>query len=64
VQFEASTAPDALAWRLDGAALPAGAQSLWKPTPGRHQLVLVDRDGNELDRVWFEVRGREPPAPP
>jgi penicillin-binding protein 1C len=64
VQFEASTAPDSLAWRLDGAALPAGAQSLWKPTPGRHQLVLVDRDGNELDRVWFEVRGREPPAPP
>ena len=30
---------------------------LWAPQPGRHDLVLVDAGGEELDRIRFEVRG-------
>jgi len=29
----------------------------WMPWPGKHVLVLQDKNGKELDRVRFEVRG-------
>jgi penicillin-binding protein 1C len=41
-------------WRLDGAEVEEGM--LWPPVPGRHELVLVNREGMEVDRVRFEVR--------
>ncbi|KFB68808.1 MAG: Membrane carboxypeptidase/penicillin-binding protein PbpC [Candidatus Accumulibacter vicinus] len=41
----------------DGTRLRADALQLWPPTPGRHEVVLVDAKGTELDRVRFEVRG-------
>ena len=43
---------------LIGAAnLAADAPQLWRPTPGRHVLRLVDEKGVELDRVQVTVRG-------
>ncbi len=45
-------------WQLDGETLGAPDQPvLWAPQPGRHDLVLVDAGGEEVDRVRFEVRG-------
>ena len=35
----------------------AEAPVLWRPTPGRHLLRLVDEKGFELDRVQVTVRG-------
>ena len=35
----------------------AQEQFLWRPTPGRHVLQLVDEKGVELDRVAVTVRG-------
>ncbi|HTN28538.1 MAG TPA: penicillin-binding protein 1C [Burkholderiales bacterium] len=47
-----------------GARLMIGAATytveepvLWRPTPGRHQLRLVDEKGAEIDRVQVTVRG-------
>jgi len=64
VRFEASVATESLGWRLDGETLEPAVDLLWKPRPGRHRLALVGADGQELDRVQFEVRGSEPPAAP
>jgi penicillin-binding protein 1C len=45
-------------WQLDGEALGSAEQSVWwAPQPGKHNLVLVDAIGLELDRIQFEVRG-------
>lgn len=52
-------------WILDGKALPVvkgkkPAADLgydWMPWPGRHLLVLQDRQGKVLDQLRFEVRG-------
>ena len=59
-------------WVLDGKALPVvkgkkPAADLgydWMPWPGRHLLVLQDRQGKVLDQLRFEVRGAvsKPPA--
>jgi penicillin-binding protein 1C len=35
----------------------AGEPFLWRPTPGRHVLRLVDGQGVELDRTMVTVRG-------
>jgi penicillin-binding protein 1C len=44
-------------WRIDGLALGrATHETLWRPSPGRHQLVLLDGNGGELEKVSFEVR--------
>lgn len=44
-------------WRLDGRLIGRGAALDWMPMPGRHELVLLDGRGRELQRVRFEVRG-------
>jgi penicillin-binding protein 1C len=36
---------------------PAAEPLLWRPTPGRHLLRLVDEKGAEFDRVSVTVRG-------
>ena len=40
-------------WQLDDARLEVPD---WAPTPGRHTLTLKNREGDDLDRVRFEVR--------
>ncbi len=50
--------PQGLRWQLDGEPLgTAGAHAGWQPVPGKHELVLLDGAGRELDRVTFTVRG-------
>jgi penicillin-binding protein 1C len=44
-------------WVLDGKALGTAERWRWAPWPGRHRLVLVGRDNQELQSVSFEVRG-------
>jgi hypothetical protein len=46
-----------IAWAMDGNDIGSGTDIGWKPTGGRHRLVLSDTQGNELDAVSFEVRG-------
>lgn len=44
-------------WRVDREALGSAAREvLWRPRPGRHRLILSDRNGHELEAVSFEVR--------
>ena len=45
------------AWVLDGKRLGNAKEWSWAPWPGRHELKLVSRDGQELQTVRFEVRG-------
>ena len=53
-----SHGPRDLHWRLDGTVIGStGAQPGWQPAPGRHELVLQDGEGRELDRINFTVRG-------
>ncbi|HEY0817291.1 MAG TPA: penicillin-binding protein 1C, partial [Rhizobacter sp.] len=44
-------------WVLDGKRIGEGARIAWAPWPGRHELQLLARDGREIQRVRFEVRG-------
>jgi penicillin-binding protein 1C len=59
VRFKPTQAGDGLRWRLNDEVLPTdyGGVALWKPAPGRYELVLSDANGVVLDRVRFEVRG-------
>lgn len=44
-------------WRVDDKAVGQASQEvLWRPSPGRHTLVLVDVGGREIDSVHFDVR--------
>ena len=56
LQLSGQAAPD-WQWRIDGLTLGRAAhETFWRPSPGRHQLVLVDGNGGELEKVSFEVR--------
>ncbi|REE92692.1 penicillin-binding protein 1C [Cupriavidus plantarum] len=61
VWFHASASTGEMAngvsWRLDGKPLGRGGELAWLPWPGRHQIELVDRGGNVVDRIGIEVRG-------
>ncbi|QHJ00796.1 penicillin-binding protein 1C [Xylophilus rhododendri] len=46
-----------LQWRIDGKPAGQGARLDWMPWPGRHRIVLADRQGVEQDSTWIEVRG-------
>ncbi|MFZ4538923.1 penicillin-binding protein 1C [Propionivibrio sp.] len=44
-------------WRID--AQPSGSAAsevLWRPSPGKHRLALVEANGHELEAIHFEVR--------
>ncbi len=41
----------------DGREAPAGRALLWLPEPGSREVLLKNAEGEELDRVRFEVRG-------
>jgi penicillin-binding protein 1C len=44
-------------WFIDGQRLGRAAHELlWRPSPGRHRLALVDASGRELESLSFEVR--------
>ena len=44
-------------WRVDGRTVGRATEELlWRPSPGRHRLALIDADGRELETVSFEVR--------
>lgn len=48
-----------LSWQLDGEALgQAGAAYPWRPTPGEHQLALVDANAKLVATTRFQVRGQ------
>lgn len=51
--LRASGMPAGAWWQLGGARL---SEPDWPLTRGRHELVLRDGEGRELDRVRFEVR--------
>lgn len=58
VRFVAAPQLPGQRWLLNGETVGTPDQPvLWAPQPGRHDLVLVDAGGEELDRVRFEVRG-------
>ena len=44
-------------WVLDGKPLGSAERVRWAPWPGRHRLVLLGGDKQELQSVSFEVRG-------
>jgi penicillin-binding protein 1C len=44
-------------WVLDGRRLGRSSSISWSPWPGRHELVLLGRDGRQVQTVRFEVRG-------
>jgi penicillin-binding protein 1C len=51
------TAGEGWLWFLDGQRLGrAESEVLWRPSPGRHRLALVDASGHELESLSFEVR--------
>jgi penicillin-binding protein 1C len=54
VRFLARPEPPGYRWQLNGQWMDGSL--LWHPVPGRHELVLLDADGREADRVRFEVR--------
>ena len=51
--LRASHAPPGTWWQLDEARL---AEPVWPLARGRHELILRDEAGAELDRARFEVR--------
>jgi penicillin-binding protein 1C len=58
VRFAMRPALEGYRWRLNGEALDTEARAtFWRPVAGANTLVLLDRAGNEVDRVRFEVRG-------
>ncbi|MTV41833.1 penicillin-binding protein 1C [Duganella radicis] len=47
-----------LRWQLDGEALgQASTDYAWRPTPGQHQLALIDADAKTIAATRFQVRG-------
>ncbi|MFO1408445.1 MAG: penicillin-binding protein 1C [Steroidobacteraceae bacterium] len=57
VAIEVSGDPSGLRLRIGDTVLgPASRTLLWKPTAGRHRLVLEDASGRELDHVALVVR--------
>jgi penicillin-binding protein 1C len=62
VHFQAAPQLPGQRWRLDGEPIGEPDRAVrWAPTPGRHDLALLDAHGEELDRVHFEVRGAAAP---
>jgi penicillin-binding protein 1C len=47
-----------LRWQLDGEPLAqASTDYAWRPTPGQHQLALIDANANPIATTHFQVRG-------
>ena len=48
--------PKDLGWRVGNEIVGTGAQLAWKPRPGRHEIELLDAQGQVLDRSFIVVR--------
>ncbi|WP_343732456.1 penicillin-binding protein 1C [Duganella sp.] len=47
-----------LRWQLDGEPLgQASTDYAWRPTPGQHQLALIDANARPIATTHFQVRG-------
>ncbi|RZT09356.1 penicillin-binding protein 1C [Duganella sp. CF402] len=47
-----------LRWQLDGEPLAqASTDYAWRPTPGQHQLALIDANATPIATTRFQVRG-------
>lgn len=58
VWFESGQgAPSGSTWRLDGKPAGRAQRMAWLPWPGHHTLDLIDKHGEVVDSVKFEVRG-------
>jgi penicillin-binding protein 1C len=56
--FFQAQAGQGLSWQLDGEPLGQAAVSYaWRPTPGPHQLLLLDANANTVASSRFNVRG-------
>ncbi|WP_093558018.1 penicillin-binding protein 1C [Pseudoduganella namucuonensis] len=59
--FFQAQAGHGLRWRLDGEDIgPAAERHGWRPSPGAHELALVDADARPLAVARFQVRGGAP----
>jgi penicillin-binding protein 1C len=58
VFFISQTDEEDLQWMLNGTVLEGiGKTVSWSPKAGNYFLAMLDREGNVLDSVQFEVRG-------
>jgi len=58
ILFMAQGPTPRLRWLLDGKGLATAERPYkWSPTPGWHDLALVDADGRTHDQTRFQVRG-------
>jgi penicillin-binding protein 1C len=58
VWFESGQgAPQGGMWRLDGKPAGRAQRMAWLPWPGHHTPELIDKNGEVVDSVKFEVRG-------
>jgi penicillin-binding protein 1C len=49
---------EGLRWQLDGEPLAqASTDYAWRPTPGQHQLALIDSNATPIATTRFQVRG-------
>ncbi|MRX07495.1 penicillin-binding protein 1C [Pseudoduganella sp. FT25W] len=56
--FFQARAGQGLSWQLDGEALGQASTSYaWRPTPGHHQLALIDAHDKPIAITSFQVRG-------
>jgi penicillin-binding protein 1C len=56
--FFQAQAGQGLSWQLDGEPLgQASTDYAWRPTPGPHQLALVDANAKPIATASFQVRG-------
>ena len=58
VFFISQTEKEDLQWMLNGTLMEGiGKTVSWSPKAGNHFLAMLDREGNVLDSIQFEVRG-------
>ena len=60
--FLAASAEGQFDWLLNNQQIGNSSNLIpWKPRPGKYRLSLVDRQGQVIDSLTFEVRGVLPP---
>ncbi len=58
VFFISQSGEDDLQWVLNGHILGGSGKTVsWSPSAGRFSLALLDKKGEVIDAVHFEVRG-------
>ncbi|SHM33818.1 penicillin-binding protein 1C [Duganella sacchari] len=58
--FFQAQAGQGLSWQLDGEPLGQASVSYsWRPTPGAHQLALIDANAKPVATTSFQVRGTD-----